>query len=303
MITKPVLVVLAAGIGNRYGGLKQMDPVGPNNQCLIDYSVYNAKQAGFESVVFIIKDEINADFRNIIGDRIARNMNVEYAYQELHDIPKYRVPEGRVKPWGTVHALLAARYNITGPFAVINADDYYGPEAFKQMYNFLSTNEDYTQYCMIGYKLRKTLTDNGAVTRGVCVVDENNYLTNITECIGIEAYKQDGLYRPDNSKPVIIPGNKLVSMNFWGFQRSFIDEALDRFPRYMDLIMNVNPLGGECYIPLLVDDLIDLDVAKIKVLHTNDDWIGVTYKKDKPFVEARIREMISDGLYPEKLWK
>lgn len=305
---KPILVVMAAGMGSRYGGLKQMDPVGNHGQVIMDYSLYDARRAGFETVVFIIKREMENDFRHLIGDRIAHVMEVRYAFQELSDLPTgYTVPEGRTKPWGTSHAVLAARNCIDAPFAVINADDYYGPEAFQQIYQYLTehpeTNEGY-EYAMVGYMLRNTLTENGYVSRGVCQTDELGYLTKVTERTHIEKEGEGARFTEDGGATwMSLPGDTVVSMNLWGFTPSFVEEAQRRFAAFLDRTKVENPLKGEYFLPSVVSELIEEKLGRVKVLRSQDKWYGVTYKEDKPVVVDAIRRMTRAGVYPDRLWE
>lgn len=305
-MNKPVLVVLAAGMGSRYGGMKQIDPVGPNGELIIDYSIYDARRAGFETVIFIIKHEIEEVFKQAIGSRMEQVMNVKYAFQQLDDLPEgFAVPEGRVKPWGTSHAVLAARDLIDGPFAVINSDDYYGPEAFKVVYDYLSTHADDEKlhYCMVGYKLANTVTENGSVARGVCVTNEDEYLVNIDERTRIETFADGSIkYTEDGENWVTLPGDTPVSMNLWGYGKSFVQETQDRFAGFLAENLPKNPLKCEFYLPLVVSALLAEDKADVKVLRSSDKWFGVTYKEDKPGVVAGIRRKVDEGLYPEKLW-
>lgn len=306
-MNKPVLVVLAAGMGSRYGGLKQMDSVAGHGQSIIDYSIYDARRAGFEKVIFVIKRELEEDFRRLVGDRIARGIQVEYAFQELDDLPAgYAVPAGRKKPWGTTHAVLAARDLIRGPFAVINSDDYYGPEAFRLIYDFLSTQDEAAvpqRYAMVSYLLGNTVTDNGSVARGVCRVGEDGLLREVVEHTRIEKDGSDARSTLDGGETwVPLPGSTPVSMNFWGFQRSFVDEGEARFPEFLDRILAENPEKGEFYLPLLVSRLIGEGKAQVQVLPSEDKWYGVTYREDKPGVVAALADMTARGLYPENLW-
>lgn len=301
-MTKPVLVVLAAGMGSRYGGMKQLDPVGPNGQIIIDYSIFDARRAGFETVIFIIRRENDAAFRAAIGDRLSHLMEVKYAYQELSDLPApFTVPEGRTKPFGTGQAVLSARELIDGPFAVINADDYYGPEAFRVMYDYLSNHPDTDkyQYCMVGYQLKNTVTQNGSVSRGVCVADPKGMLESVTERTKIT--QEGGVihFTEDEGKSwTELPGDTPVSMGLWGFTASFLPEAQNRFVSFLEENLDKNPLKCEYFLPSIVSSLIDEGKAQVRMLHSADKWYGVTYKEDKPEVVAAIARMTAEGLYP-----
>lgn len=302
---KPVLVVMAAGMGSRYGGMKQLDPVGPSGQLIIDYSIYDARRAGFETVIFIIKHEIEAQFRAGIGDRLSKVMNVQYAFQELTALPEgFTVPEGRVKPWGTCHAVLSAKHLIHGPFAVINSDDYYGPEAFQVIYDYLSTHQDDSMYhyCMVSYLLKNTVSENGSVARGVCNVNANGTLANVTERTRIET-SADGIHYTEDGGESWVPlaDETPVSMNLWGFGTSFLDEAEARFAAYLQANLPANPLKCEYFLPLVVSQLIDEGKADITVLQSRDKWHGVTYKEDKPGVVAALAEMTAAGMYPSEM--
>ena len=304
---KPVLVVMAAGMGSRYGGLKQIDPVGNHGQLIIDYSIYDARRAGFETVVFVIKHEIEETFKRAIGDRLSKVIDVKYAYQELADLPAgYEIPEGRIKPWGTCHAILAARKIVDGPFAVINADDCYGPEAFRAIYNYLSTTEDTSdryEFSMVGYLLGNTVTENGHVARGVCVEDENHFLKTVTERTHIEKDGANARYTEDDGKTwTALSGDTVVSMNLWGLSSGFMAEAEKRFPAFLDTALQENPLKGEYFLPSVVSALIEEGRARVKVLRSTDKWYGVTYQADKPVVVEAIREKTAQGLYPDDLW-
>ena len=308
MNKKPVLVVMAAGMGSRYGGLKQIDPVGNHGQLIIDYSIYDAKRAGFETVVFVIKHEIEESFKQAIGDRLSKVMDVKYAYQQLEDLPEgYAVPEGRSKPWGTCHAILAARELVDGPFAVINADDYYGPEAFKTIYDYLSENPDRPgcyEFAMVGYLLGNTVTENGHVARGVCVEDENHFLQTVTERTHIEKDGDDARFTEDDGATwTELPSSTIVSMNLWGLTNSFFSEAWDRFPAFLDNALRTNPLKGEYFLPSVISQLIQEGKARARVLRSTDKWYGVTYQADKPVVVAAIAEKTASGLYPDNLWE
>ena len=302
---KPILVVMAAGMGSRYGGLKQMDPVGQNGEVILDYSVFDARRAGFETVVFIIKHEIEADFKAKIGSRIEKYMEVRYAYQDLHDLPVgYQVPEGRVKPWGTGQAITAGRDVIDAPFAVINADDYYGVECFKLLYDYLSQPRHSGEYCMVGYLLKNTVTDNGSVARGVCASDEQGNLTVINERTRIEKYPGGIHYTEDEGKTWVDLGeDTLVSMNMWGFQPELVQVLQQRFPAFLDRAIRENPMKGEYLLPNVVRDLLAEGKATVKVLSSPDKWYGVTYQEDKPGVVQAMADKAAQGLYPTPLWK
>lgn len=304
---KPVLVVMAAGMGIRYGGLKQLDPVGEHGELIIDYSIYDARRAGFETVVFVIKHAIEETFKAGIGDRLSKVMDVRYAYQELDDLPEgYAVPEGRVKPWGTCHAILAARKVVDGPFAVINSDDYYGPEAFAEMYDYLSTHADQPgcyEYAMVGYLLGNTVTEHGHVARGVCVETEDHFLKSVTEHTHIEKDGDNARSTRDGGQTwEQLPGDTIVSMNLWGFTRSFLTEAEARFPAFLDRALKDDPIKGEYFLPSVVSALIGEGKARVKVLRSRDRWYGVTYHEDKPVVVSAIARMTQEGLYPANLW-
>ena len=304
---KPILVVMAAGMGSRYGGLKQIDPVGPNGEVIIDYSLFDARRAGFETVVFIIKHEIEDAFKEAIGNRISKVMDVRYAFQQLDDLPDgYTAPADRTKPWGTSHAILSARDVIDAPFAVINADDYYGPEAFQVIYDYLSTHEDgdVYSYAMVGYLLKNTVTENGHVARGICVENADNTLAEVTERTRIETF-EGGIHftEDDGASWTDVPGDTVVSMNLWGFTPGFVTEAQNRFAKFLDKALVEYPLKGEYFLPSVVSELIAENKANVQVLRSHDKWYGVTYKEDKPVVVAAIGEKIESGLYPAKLWE
>ena len=309
MAKKPVLVVMAAGMGSRYGGLKQIDPVGTQGEAILDYSVYDAHEAGFETVVIIIKEAIRKDFMDTVGARLAKApVEIRYAYQEIDKLPApFTVPEGRVKPWGTGHAVLCGAEAIDGaPFAVINADDYYGKEAFRIIYNNLCSAQDGRcyDYCMVGYQLGKTVTDNGSVARGVCTRDENGCLSRIVERTKIEKYPGGIHFTEDGGETwEDLSEDTIVSMNMWGFTPSFLQELKDRFPAFLEKAMVANPLKGEYFLPLPIEQLLTEGKARIRVLTTPDKWYGVTYAADKPMVVGAIRAMTDAGMYPDGLWK
>ncbi len=300
---KPVLVIMAAGMGSRYGGMKQIDPMDEQGHIIMDFSLYDARLAGFEKVIFIIKKENEQLFREAIGDRIAKDMEVAYAFQDLHDLPEgFSVPEGRVKPWGTGHAILAARDLIDGPFVVINADDYYGREAFARIYEYLTTHEDDDKYryAMVGYVLNNTLTENGTVARGCCEMDENGFLTGVVERTKIKRTESGAAYTEDDGQTwQEIAPDSLVSMNMWGFGKSLIDELKEGFVEFLKNEMPANPEKSEFFIPFAVADLLDAGKASVAVLSTPDRWFGVTYKEDRPMVVESIARMKREGMYPE----
>lgn len=304
---KPVLVIMAAGMGSRYGGLKQIDPIDAHGDKIIDFSIFDAVEAGFEKVVFIIKRAIEKEFKENIGDRISGHVQVEYVYQELDVLPEgYSIPEGREKPWGTGHAVLCCQDVVKGPFAVINADDYYGKTAFRSIFNQLSTVEDDEkyQYTMVGYQLYKTLTENGHVARGVCSMDENSMLTDIHERTRIEKHGDKAEFTEDDGKTwTYLPEDTFVSMNMWGFTASMLSELKARFSAFLDKEVAGNPLKCEYFLPFVVDELLKDGQAEVKVLKSVDRWYGVTYKEDKEVVVKAIQELKNQGLYPDKLWE
>ena len=308
MAKKPVLVVMAAGMGSRYGGLKQIDPVGSCGEAILDYSVYDAHEAGFETVVIIIKEAIKKDFMDTVGARL-KNAPVEirYAYQELDKLPEgYTGPEGRTKPWGTSHAVLCARDAIDGaPFAVINADDYYGKSAFRVIYDYLCQAQDGERYdyCMVGYRLGNTVTDNGSVARGVCQTDEAGNLAQVHERTRIEKYGGGIHYTEDGGENwTDLPFDTTVSMNMWGYTPSFLSEIEARFPAFLDAVLGSNPGKAEFFLPGTVSQLLTEDKATVKVLTSPDKWYGVTYAADKPQVVAALKAMTEEGKYPNGLW-
>ena len=307
MAKKPVLVVMAAGMGSRYGGLKQIDPVGSCGEAILDYSVYDAHEAGFETVIIIIKEAIKKDFMETVGARLQKApVEIRYAYQELDKLPEgYTVPEERTKPWGTSHAVLCAKEAIDGaPFAVINADDYYGKSAYRVIFDTLSKAADGEKYdyCMVGYELGKTVTDNGSVARGVCCIDENGSLSHVVERTKIEKYEGGIHFTEDGENWEDLPEDTIVSMNMWGYTPSFLDEVEKRFSAFLDKTLAENPAKGEFYLPTVVQALLQEDKATVKVLTSHDKWYGVTYAADKPQVVAALREKAAEGLYPDSLW-
>lgn len=304
---KPVLVILAAGMGSRYGGLKQIDPVDDQGNKIIDFSIYDAMKAGFEKVVFIIKKENEQDFRSCIGDAVSKYMEVEYVFQDIKKVPEgFEIPEGRIKPWGTAHAILCCKETVKEPFAVINADDFYGRSAFKTLYDYLTTHEDdeLYRYAMVGYELGNTLTENGSVARGCCVTNEEGYLVTIAERTQIEKRPQGAAYSEDGGKTYTdIPLDTPVSMNMWGFTPSIMGELEKAVNRFFQEGVKSNPLKAECFLPIEVDKLLKDKKATVKVLSSKDKWFGVTYKEDKPFVMESIQKLKDVGVYPDKLWE
>lgn len=297
------LVVLAAGMGSRYGGLKQIDPIGPNGEVILELSAYDAMRAGFNKIVFIIKKAIENDFKEAIGNKIAEHIKVEYVYQEMDAcLPEgYQIPEGRVKPWGTAHALLCCKELLHEPFAVINADDYYGISSFQKLHDELIKEQAKGSYSMVGFILKNTLTDHGSVARGVCKV-ENGLLSGVDERTKIE--KREGKVQYcENEDWFDVDENALVSMNMWGFTPDFLDEIEERFPKFLTEEVKKNPMKSECYIPVTVDQLIREQRAQVRVLSSDDKWYGVTYQEDKPMVKEGIRTLIEAGKYPAKLWE
>lgn len=303
---KPVLVIMAAGMGSRYGGLKQIDPVDGEGHIIMDFSIYDAVRAGFEKVVFIIKKENEKDFREGIGNRMEKQIQVEYVFQELSNLPAgFQVPEGRVKPWGTGHAVLSCLSVVDGPFAVINADDYYGPQAFQKIYDFLISHEDGEkyQYTMVGYLLKNTLTENGHVARGVCDITEDGKLAGIRERTRIEKRAGGPAYTEDEGESWTgIPEDTVVSMNMWGFTASMLSELNARFADFLKENLEKNPFKCEYFLPFVVDELIQKKKAEVTVLKSEDRWYGITYKEDKPVVTEAVRCLKERGVYPQRLW-
>ena len=300
---EPTLVVMAAGMGSRYGGLKQIEAMDDCGHIIMDFSIYDAMLAGFTKVAFVIKEENEAQFRKVIGDRVSKKMDVSYVYQKLEDLPEgFDVPEGRVKPWGTGHAVLSAKNVVKGPFAVINADDYYGRAAFGIVYDYLTTHEDDDKYrfCMAGFVLGNTLTDNGYVARGVCRVDENGCLADIVERKHIEKRGNAAVYTEDEGTTwENLPFESIVSMNMWGFSHGMMDELDARFPSFMEKTLKDDPIKGEYFLPTVVDELIREGRATVSVEMTPDKWYGVTYKEDRKVVVNAIKAMEKSGKYPE----
>lgn len=301
---KPVLVIMAAGMGSRYGGLKQVDPVDAQGHIIIDFSIYDAIEAGFEKVVFIIKKANEKVFKEAIGKRVEKKIQVEYVYQELDKLPEgFQIPEGREKPYGTGHAILCCKDVIDGPFAVINADDYYGKHAYKVIYDYLVNHQDDEKYryTMVGYALKNTLTDNGHVARGICETDAEGFLTDIHERTHIEKRNGGAAYTEDDGATWNeLPMESTVSMNMWGFSESIIKELEQGFQKFLKEELPENPLKGEYFLPFAVDELLQQGKASVKVLTSMDKWYGVTYKEDKEMVVNAIAGLKKSGLYPEE---
>ena len=300
-MTKISLVIMAAGIGSRFGGgIKQLEPVGPNGEIIMDYSIYDAIKSGFNKIIFIIRKDIEKDFKEVIGNRIekiCKNLNIEvyYAYQELENIPNdFKVPKERKKPWGTGHAVLSCKDIINEPFAVINADDYYGKDSFKNMHEFLSKNNN--EFCMAGFKLKNTLSDNGGVTRGICQVDKNDYLTEIIETSNIIKVEEKAVVEDRE-----IDINSNVSMNMWGLTPEFINTLEQGFIEFLE--KEVNNIKSEYLLPIFIGELLKENRIKVKVLETRDKWFGVTYKEDKELVKTSFKELIERGEYQENLFE
>ena len=301
MQEQPTLVILAAGMGSRFGGLKQITPVDDFGHSIIDFSLYDAYRAGFRKVAFIIKHEIEEDFKAAIGRRIEKYMDVSYVYQQLDVLPEgYSVPEGRVKPWGTGHAVMCCLGTVKGPFAVINADDFYGPGAYDALFRFLSEDRPANEHAMVAYLLRNTVTENGSVARGVCS-EENGLLTDVVERTHIEKRGEDGAYTEDGVTFVPLSGETKVSMNCWAFGNSLLQELAGRFPAWLDANVPANPLKCEYFLPFVVNDLIKEGSASVHILNCTETWYGMTYKEDMETVRSAIRSMRANGTYPEQL--
>jgi len=296
------LLVLAAGIGSRYGGLKQIDPVGPNGEVIIDYSIHDAIRAGFSKVVFVIRKDIEDEFRKLIGSRFEGVISVEYAFQDLEDLPAgYSIPRGRVKPWGTGHAILAARHLINENFAVINADDFYGRAGYDLIEKHLASARDagYSDYAMVGYVLRNTLSEHGSVSRGICECDRDGFVTRVEERVAIFRDGRDARFVADDGSEVRVPGDKLVSMNFWGFTPSIFDHLESEFRVFLSEFGG--ELKSEFLVPMVVGTLVEQGVARVTLLDSPDAWFGITHPQDKALAVENIRRLIDAGDYPEKL--
>lgn len=299
---KPALVIMAAGMGSRFGGLKQIAPVDEQGHIIIDFSLFDAWRAGFRDLVFIIKPELEASFREVIGSRMEKYFHITYVHQTLDKLPEgYTVPAGREKPWGTGHAVLCCKNVVDGPFTVINADDFYGPTAFAAIYDYLANNADESRYAMVGYRVRNTVTENGSVARGVCEV-ENGLLTGVTERTRIFKNGLDAKFTEDGETFVDLPGDTIVSMNFWGFTSKMLQELENRFPAFLDGAMDINPLKGEYFLPSVVNDQLQAGTATVRVLPCEEIWYGVTYREDLDSVKTAIADMKKKGIYEENLW-
>ena len=301
---KPVLVIMAAGMGSRYGGLKQMDPVGPDGELILDYSLFDAKRAGFERAVIIIKKENEKDFREVLGDRVSRHMQIDYAYQSLDAVPEgFSIPEGRVKPWGTGHAVLSALEAVDGaPFCAINADDYYGREAFQLCYDHLSNLKGDGDICMVGYLLKNTLSETGSVARGVCTLNENSCLSDLKERTHIISTVDGPMFTEDGRMYELLSPETVVSMNMWGFPGAFMQCLKEGFPKFLQEKVPANPMKAEYYLPGAVDDQLTAGTATARVYTTPDKWFGVTYREDRPLVVEALARMTGEGLYPTPMW-
>lgn len=307
-MSEPTLLVLAAGMGSRYGGLKQLEGVGPNGETIMDYSIYDAIRAGFAKVVFVIRRDFEEEFKTQVGSKYEGRIQVHYVFQDLADIPEgFSIPEGRKKPWGTAHATWIARECLTEPFGIINADDFYGKQSFEILGNYLRTLEeaqpegDLNEYGMVGFELRHTLSDHGHVTRGICQANDQGYLEAVVETEGIEKSGENGAKcpNPDGSNRELT-GDEVASMNLWAFPTEFLEHLGPRFEMF--LREQGQELKSEFFLPVVVNDLINDGEARVKVLHSPESWFGVTYQEDRPMVEQGLQSLIQQGVYPQKLW-
>ena len=302
-MNKPTLVIMAAGMGSRFGGCKQITPVDESGHVIMDYSIFDALQAGFGKIICVIKPEMEADFRAVIGDRIAKKAKLAYAYQTIDRLPEgFTVPEGRVKPWGTAHAVLCAADQIEGDFCAINADDFYGRGAFRAAADFLTGNHAPNEHAMVGYLIENTLTENGYVSRGVCEADEQGKLKAITERVHIEPREGGAAYIEEGEKEVFLPAGTLVSMNMWAFSHSILDEMKQRFVTFLNTRAVENPLKAEYYLPGVPDALIREGKGSVQLLKTREKWYGVTYHEDLAAVQAAMEKLRETGVYPKELW-
>ncbi|MDL2257810.1 nucleotidyltransferase [Eubacteriales bacterium OttesenSCG-928-K08] len=299
---KLTLVILAAGMSSRYGSLKQIVPVDEYGNLLIDYSIFDALSAGFSRVLFIIKHEFEKEFRELIGDRIAKQAQVDYAFQELSMLPEgFSLPQGRTKPWGTTHALLCCKGQLNEPFAVINADDYYGPDAYVELANYLNAPRGKNEHTMVGYSVKNTLSGHGALTRGLCEIDEHGYLLSIDELRGVSKLGDGGVYERNGERIVLEP-DAPISMNIWGFHPDIMPLIEDGFPRFLERALEENPLTCEYLLPTTMCGFVESGAVRVRVLRASERWFGMTFKEDLPVVRAALRKLKDDGAYKEKLW-
>lgn len=302
---KKTLVIMAAGLGSRYGGIKQLEPVGPSGEIIMDYSIHDAIEAGFDKVAFIIRRDLEKDFKEVVGNRVSKKVETVYIYQDLNRLPAgYQVPEGRVKPWGTGHAVMCCLGTVKEPFAVINADDYYGKEGFRVISQFLDApkaEDGSFHFCMAGFRLGNTLSENGTVARGVCEVNQNGMLTGVEETMELKKINDTEAQGKRGEVDVILPLTCPVSMNMWGFTPDFLEELDIRFSQFMKQL-DGNEQKAEYMLPVVVDNLIKEQKADVKVLTTEDKWFGVTYKEDREYVVSAFRELVQKGVYPESLY-
>lgn len=300
---KPILLIMAAGLGSRYGGLKQIDKIGPNGEILLELAVHDAIKAGFEKIVFILREEIEEEFKELIGNKLEQYAEIRYAVQKIDNLPKgYSVPEGRTKPWGTGQAILCARDVVDSPFVAINADDFYGQEAFKKIYNFLTTNNDENMYGMVGYKLCNTLSENGHVARGVCKV-KDGYLEEVVERTKIIKKDEAAFYTEDEVNWIELQYDSPVSMNMWAFNTNIFEALEEQFKDFLDTEAKENPMKSEYFIPSVVSSLLGNNKIKVKVMESKDKWYGVTYQEDKYIVRSAIEDMIKEGIYDKNIWE
>ena len=297
---KPTLLILAAGLGSRYGGVKQMDKVGPSGESIIDYSIYDAIRAGFGKVVFVINKKIENDFKEIFEPKLKGKIQTEYVLQEIDDLPEgFTVPEDRIKPWGTAHAIMAARNVVKEPFAVINADDFYGRNSYESIAQFFANNTNEKELCMVGFNLGKTITDWGSVSRGVCSLDENEYLEEVVEHTKIQKNGNAIEFLDEDGNTKALAADLKVSMNFWGFTPFLFRYLEEGFKTFLEEQINVPK--SEYFIPSVITEMINTGAAKVKVLESTEQWFGVTYQEDKPMVIENVKKLVESGIYPEKL--
>lgn len=300
---EPTLVIMAAGMGSRFGGLKQISAIDDDGHAIIDFSLFDARRAGFKKIAFIIKHEIEESFRAAVGSRMEKHFDVSYVFQQTDVLPEgYSVPEGRVKPWGTGHAVACCRGTVSGPFAVINADDFYGAGAYKAIYDFLAQERADSEYAMVGYKLKNTVTEHGHVARGICSI-ENGYLKDITERTHIEKRGDDAAFTEDGVHFEPLSGDTTVSMNLWGFSSKMLDELWARFPAFLDRALALDPLKAEFFLPFVADEQLKEGSCSVRVLDCSEEWHGMTYKEDLDSVKNAVAQLKAAGVYPRKLWE